>query len=266
MLAILLSGFRSALSTAMVYVALSSYFRKRHRDILIFGMIGVVMLSFLALGNGTFFHLPLPIQRALSFLPGNWDYLAVSDARGSSQWRFEMWKIVLTEDKWIQNKLLGDGFGLTKYDLGIMEGINFGGSGFVGGAVQEGAMIVGAYHSGPLSTIRFVGAMGLVLFYALLIHLAVRGWRAIKRSFNTPYFPVALFIGMPAVFTPFVFTFMVGGFDTNLPEALFSAALIKLLEHALQDAAVPALPVQTLERPIPTRRRSRSFRPQPALS
>ena len=35
-----------------------------------------------------------PLLRALSFLPGQWDAVAVTNAKISTQWRIEMWKII----------------------------------------------------------------------------------------------------------------------------------------------------------------------------
>ena len=61
-----------------------------------------------------------------------------------------MWDVVLHTDTYIHNKLLGDGFGFTSYELQIMEQQGEGGQGFVGGASQENSLIQGlsiAAHS-----------------------------------------------------------------------------------------------------------------------
>lgn len=237
---IALSGFRSSLFTAMAYMAMSTFFRKRIQDLFIFGMAGCLLLVILSAGNGRLFTLPLSVQRSLSFLPGNWDYRAVQDAKGSSEWRFEMWQMVLTEDKWIKNKWLGDGFGFTQHDLAIMERAAAGGAGFLTGTRQESFLIVGAYHSGPLSAIRYAGVVGLILLYILMVQTAVRGWRLIGQSRTTHYFPIALFVGMPAIFAPFAFTVIAGGYDVNLPDALFTAGLLRVLERAIAGSIATA--------------------------
>ncbi len=225
---ILLSGFRSALFTIFVYVCLSSYFRKRKQDIIFFCLIASAFVGVAALGNGRLFTLPLSAQRALSFLPGDWDYEAVSDARSSSEWRYQMWNMVMTEEKWIKNKWLGDGFGFTRYELGIMESVQ----GFTTGVGQEAFLISGTYHSGPLSAIRYAGLVGLALFAPLMILLVVRAYRLIRACYGTTLFPVALFVGMPMVFAPFPFIFVAGGYDSSMAEAFFSAGLLKILERA----------------------------------
>jgi hypothetical protein len=162
LIAILYSGFRSALVTVAVYMVISAYYRKTLRDIVVFGLIGMLLISVMAAGNNRIFTLPASVQRTLSFLPGKWDDVATRDARGSTAWRWEMWRLALTEDKWIQNKLLGDGFGLTKYDLSVVQSLrSFSDS-------QENFLLIGQYHSGPISTIRYVGMVGLALFLPMM--------------------------------------------------------------------------------------------------
>jgi hypothetical protein len=110
-------------------------------------------------------------------------------------------------------------------------------SGF-GAASQEVFMVVGTYHSGPLSAIRYVGVVGLVLFLPLMISLVVRATRLIRANYGTPLFPVALFVGMPMIYLPLPFTLIAGGYDSGLIQCLFSAGLIRLLERA--SATLPA--------------------------
>ncbi len=230
MVAILLSGFRSALFGVFVYIALSCYFRKRMKDLVLFSMLGFVLLAMLALGNNRLFSLPLSAQRALSFLPGEWDYIATSDARASSEWRYQIWRMALFEDQWIRSKWLGDGFGFTKYQLSIMGSRQ----GYLGGAgAQEAFLVAGNYHSGPISTIRYAGAVGLALFLPLIFLLAVRGFRLVKKSVGTTFFPVALFVGMPIIYFPIPFIFIAGGYDTAFTDLLFTAGLIRLIERAM---------------------------------
>jgi hypothetical protein len=111
--------------------------------------------------------------------------------------------------------------------------------GYLGGAgAQESFLVAGNYHSGPISTIRYAGVVGLVLFTPLILIVAVRGFRLIKKSVGTPFFPAALFVGMPVVYFIAPWIFVAGGYDSGFTEMLFSAGLIRLLERAL--AAEPA--------------------------
>jgi hypothetical protein len=238
--AVLLSGFRSALLMVGVYIVFSSYFRHQQKDLLAFAVVGVLGLTFISVGNGRLFDLPLAVQRALSFLPGKWDQTATSDAQRSIEWRVEMWEMVWHEDRWIQNKWLGDGFGFTRRELSLMEGIAAGGEGFLGAAEQEAFMINGVFHHGPLSTIRFVGAAGLVLYYALMVVLATRSVQIINLTFRTRLFPAALFVGMPIVSYALTYPFGIGQFDIDAPNHLFMAGLIKLVGRAAAGLPKPA--------------------------
>ncbi len=228
MTCVLFSGYRSGVLTVFVYIGLSSYFRKRKQDIAVFALAALIFVGFAAIGHGRLFQLPLAAQRALSFFPGNWDYEAASDARASSEWRYQMWNMVLVDDKWIRNKWLGDGFGFTRYELGIMQSP----TGFVTGVGQEAFLIVGTYHSGPLSTIRYAGLVGLALFFPLMLLLTVRAYRLIRACHGTALFPVALFVGMPVVFAPLPFIFVAGGYDSNMAETFFAAGLLRVIDRA----------------------------------
>jgi O-antigen ligase len=168
------------------------------------------------------------VQRALSFLPGRWDPVAVADASNSTQWRLEMWKIMLTEDKYIDSKWLGDGFGLSKRQLAVMSAQRqFGDIG------QEDFLTLGNVHSGPLSTIRYAGYVGLFIFMTLLITTARIAWRLTQRAKGSPYFALALFICIPLIYSPFSYVFVFGSFDSALPSAIYSLGLLKMLSNSL---------------------------------
>lgn len=231
MVGILLSGHRAAVLKAGAAMFFSTLLRRRMRDMVTLGVTGFFLLIIVIIGNGRLFNLPLVAQRALSFLPGKWDQEATQDAKASAQWRIDMWEMVITEDKWIQNKWLGDGFGFTKRELSIMETMSIGGPGFLGGAQQELFMIVGSFHNGPLSAIRYGGAVGLVLLLTLMILSLRRALDLIKRSFDTPYFPIALFIGIPLMYAPIEFTFIFGGYDGSLPLAILMGGYLSLLRR-----------------------------------
>jgi hypothetical protein len=177
------------------------------------------------------FELPLPAQRALSFLPGNWKYEVVQDAKGSTDWRVEMWKRALTSDRYIENKLLGDGFGFRQLDMQRLERINMNGENYE--ATQEAMMLAGNYHSGPVSAIRYVGVVGLILYYAFIIALAIYAKRVIRSCWKTPFFVPALFFCLPVFFHPFFYTFIFGAFQNGIVESIFAFGCLKMLERSV---------------------------------
>lgn len=233
-LAILLSGFRSALVGLGLLSLLSSYFFGGLREMfrMLFALLAGALVVVTAQSAGV--YIPLSVQRALSFIPIEWDERAIHDAQGSSEWRFEIWKIALDGDKYIKNKTLGDGFGFSQYELQIQMQATWGGQGYIGGNEAEAQLVTGAYHSGPLSAIRYVGVVGLLLFTTLLIATAFYAWEVIGLAKNTVFFPLALFAGLPAIYRPFEYWFIFGAFDSDLPKAIFTLALLNMAHRSLK--------------------------------
>lgn len=242
-LATLLSGFRGAFINVGVSMLLSSHYRSGSKDVLRILFFSGAVLLVAIIGNGTMFTLPLSVQRTLSFLPGHWDERAAEEATDSTNWRTKMWKEVWFSDKWIKNKILGDGFGFSEYDLRIMQEGAWGGPGFIGGSTSEAQMIQGAYHSGPLSAIRYVGIIGLLLYVALLLLLASQAVKFIRRATGTAFLPAALFIGIPLIFEPFNYLFIFGGYDSGISNTIFNAALLKMLDVSLKKVVDNTTPI-----------------------
>lgn len=231
--AILLSGFRSGFVGFGFFLALSSYFYSGLKDVIRIGVVillGVTIIIGLQ-GSGVSIH--PAIQRALSFIPGPWDPDVVRGAESSNEWRFDMWKIALESDKYIHNKLLGDGFGFTAYELQIQLAASWGGQGYINANVTEAQLVTGAYHSGPISAVRYVGLVGLALFTMLLVASAFYAWKLINRARYTPFFPLALFVGIPVIYKPFEYWFIFGGFDSDAPKAVFALAMLNLTNRAV---------------------------------
>ncbi len=234
---ILFSGFRNAIVGSLLYTVVSAGLRERGLGLLkmaILGVMGVVLVIGVSYSP---LQIPLTFQRALSFLPGNWDSNAVADAKGSSEWRFEMWKIVLTSDRYIHNKLYGDGFGFLRSDFEIMQNLNAGiGQGFGGdNAQQEAFMINGDFHSGPVSTIRFVGYVGLALFLPLLFMTAFYAYRIMRETYGGPFQFYAFFLGIPIVLLPLTYIFIFGDYRSDFSGILFNVGLLKMLSGSLSE-------------------------------
>jgi hypothetical protein len=115
-----------------------------------------------------------------------------------------------------------------------MEQAQSGGPGFIGASGQESFLIQGAYHSGPLSAIRYVGAVGLVFYLTLLVGAAIYAWKLIRRCQGTDYFPLALFVGIPAIYEPLQYSLIFGGFDSGFPTTLFVCGMLKLISKGCQ--------------------------------
>jgi|694.fasta_scaffold61537_3 hypothetical protein len=232
-----LSGFRSEIAavgfTYLVGIAYRGGFTSVFISIitLVMGVGGVALIN---LTN----PLPSNIQRSLSFLPGTWDQVHVADAENSNQWRIDMWEAALLTDHWIKNKTLGDGLGMTRDELEFIKSMEGKQTGGVPGAGklyldQELMMASNNYHSGPVTTIRTIGYVGLAILLLAQIRLAVHAHRLIKQARKTNWFPLTLFIGIPIIWSPVFFVFIFGDFGPAIASLLFGTAMVRLLENNL---------------------------------
>jgi hypothetical protein len=228
-----LSGFRNTVAAVGMTYLVGLCYRGGGIQVMASALLGIVGLVMLALLN---LAMPLPpnTQRALSFFPGTWEERYVSDAEGSSDWRFEIWREALLTDRWITNKWLGDGLGFSARELQYQmsaKDSGFSVSGF--DAHREGILASGDYHSGPVSTVRVVGYVGLIFFLLAQIRLAVHAHRQIRRCHGTEWYPLALFMGIPLLWGPFFYVFIFGDFKLGASSFLMAAGMQRLLENNL---------------------------------
>jgi hypothetical protein len=172
-----------------------------------------VMLAALALIGGTLTiayasRMPFPVQRTLSFLPFvEVDPIVRGSADSSSEWRINMWKVVLPE---IPHYLLkGKGYALSGRELEMIQDPAFM------TRAAEGAIFAGDFHNGPLSLVIPFGVYGLVAF----LWLAVASIRFLANNYHYGHpslrrangLLLALFIGKLAFFL-----FIFGAIQTDL--------------------------------------------------
>jgi hypothetical protein len=232
---ILLSGFRSDLTMVMMQTMLAGALREKFLGIVKVTIISLFIIMLGILVIYTPIRLPLAVQRSLSFLPGNWEQVASSDAQGSSDWRFEMWSTVLTSDKYIHNKTLGDGFGFLRADYERGIDLMMGQQQLTETDMQqEMFMLNGDFHSGPVSTIRCVGYLGLVLFFPLLISLARYVYNITRECAGTPFQHFSLFAGIPLLLLPLTFIFIFGDFKSDLVTVIFSTGVFHMISNSVK--------------------------------
>ncbi len=250
------SGFRSVLFLCMAILAVATFIRHRWQGLARLGLPMTLALLLLILGNGRIFELPHSTQRALSWLPGEWSEQAVLEAKESTSWRTYMWKQMLTTDRYIQNKMLGDGFGFSKRHYETMQYFSKYGTGAEG---QENFMISGNVHSGPVGAVRYAGYVGLFLLLVILVLLAREAWRIIHLAYRTPFRTLTLFICIPIAFEPVFFTLIFGAFDNAIPEAFYGLGMLRMLRNSIQASpSAPAVPPTAFHVPLP----ARSTRPE----
>lgn len=245
----LLSGFRNAIALMVVYFCIASYIRKGLHEVIRVAIFVLPLFVLIVLGQGNLYSLPFNVQRALSFLPGNWLYEAKEAGRSSTEWRVEMWKEYFYGNKYIHNKLLGDGFGFSTEDWARMQNKEL--------KEQESQLITGSVHGGPMSAVRFVGYLGLALYVILLGYTAVYAFRLIRRAQGTDYFPLALYVCLPYTFELFNYLFIFGNFDSHLPSTIIGIGMMKMVAHTLNTyvpKTAPEEPQPVIKRrPLPYR-------------
>jgi len=215
------SGYRSVLilfmMTAAVVFVLEGLHRTRILAVLAaLGLVvGVVCVTQLE-------KLPLSVQRSLSFLPVPVDPLVRQNAEASSQWRVEMWKVIVPE---IPNYLLkGKGYALDPNEMEM--------AALADASHQDtysmGSLLTGAYHNGGLSIIIPFGLFGLLGFVWLLgaglkyLHHNYRHGDPALRQINTFLFgaflakSVFFFVVFGALYVDFYFFTGVLGFAVAL--------------------------------------------------
>lgn len=230
-----LSGYRNVVANVgLIYLAGIAY-RGGFISLVISMIGGIIGLGTLALLNLAY---PLPgnIQRALSPFPGTWEQRYVEGAENSTEWRVEMWKEALFTEHWIQNKILGDGLGLTRVELQRLEAMeDMANYKAISGLTvqQEAMMITGGYHSGPVQTVRAVGYVGLFVLLLAMIRLAIHAHRQILRSRGTEWYPIVLFFGIPIVVYPIFFVLIFGEFGSAVASFFISSGILSLIRYNL---------------------------------
>jgi len=228
-----MAGFRNILFVAVLTVIIAAYLWNGGAGIIKTMLLGCFFLGAVIVTQSVV-ELPRSIQRSFSFFPGPWNPDIVKGANESTDWRFDMWKMALTTDRYIQNKLLGDGFGFSRTELEIMFNASIGGAGYVGAdAAKEAFMVQGSFHSGPVSTIRFAGYIGLILLVVLMFLNAKYAWKLFNRAKGTQLQPLAIILVIYSLYSPVYFLFIFGEYRNDLPAAFFNLGMLKLLENSL---------------------------------
>lgn len=108
LLAVLLSGKRLAAVAMIVAPLVSAVMYRQYMYIFVAAVLATVGASFLAIGQGQWFQLPLIAQRTISWLPGEWDPELESIKGGTDDWRAELRYWATENIK--RNPIVGEGF------------------------------------------------------------------------------------------------------------------------------------------------------------
>jgi len=231
-LACLAGGYRGTIIMFAVTVFVMFFIERLHRTQYLF--IGLLLALCLAVALVPFAKkLPPSMQRTISFLPVEIDPVVKETAISSSDWRIEIWKLVVPE---IPKYLIkGKGYAIDPGDLYMA---SFGSS-------VLGAALCGDYHSGPLTLIIPFGIFGVIAFtwfvvscYRYMLYQYRHGDPTLQ-TINT-FLLVAFTVQL------ITYVFIYGNFYSDLPSFIgyigFSVSLNGLPErHAEEPIVADAL-------------------------
>jgi hypothetical protein len=202
-------GFRGVIIMAGMTLVLIFYFEGLFRSRLMpVAVLGLIVTAGLAISFSE--HLPLPVQRGLSFLPVKINPVARMSAEASWDWRVEMWKSLVPEIP--RYFFLGKGLTFDANDLAMYGTL---GEQQAGGQAGGSLALASDYHNGPLSLIIPFGIWGVIGFLWFLIASLRVLWANYKygdhelRKINT--YLMCYFIAKTIMFL-----FLFGGFYGDL--------------------------------------------------
>lgn len=230
----LFSGFRSTFVLSMLLFAIQFFAEGLHKTkfLLLFTIsFGLVAIIVLPMAD----RLPLSVQRCLTILPLDLDQAAIETARGSTDWRVEMWRAVIPDIP--QYLWLGKGYALDPKDVYFSQShISLRMI-----APFEGSLIAGDYHNGPLTLIIPFGIWGVLAF----CWFAIAALRVLWNNYqygdpaiaNINTFLLVSFVGYLIYFL-----FIFGAFYLDLVKFVGMVGLSICLNHGVASkAGAPAL-------------------------
>jgi hypothetical protein len=211
----LYGGFRSYVAVFCLTATVLFFVEGLHRTRYLPALLGAgLAVSVIVLPQA--YRLPLTAQRAICFLPGRFDPIAVESGAASVEWRVGMWKQVLPEVP--QHLFQGKGWSIDPSDL-FLSGESE--RRFQGEALS-GTIVAGDYHNGPLSILIPFGIYGMMGF----LWVVFAGLRILHRNykFGSPDYRSinGLFL---AAFTAHSLYFFVGFGSLYSDMALFTGLL-----------------------------------------
>ena len=227
---IVISGFRSSMGYLFILFIVGSCVRRRFIDVVVAGFFGLLALAGAILAGID--NLPFGAQRILSVLPVGVDDRIKASAEASSTWRFEMWELALSSDRYIRNKILGDGFSFRADELAAAQDAMAGDRRSTMGMNTQDIMLArGSYHGFHVEAIRMTGIVGLVAALVALIIFFRVALDHIRYFRDRPELGYILFICMPFLIHPFYLMLVFGSYRFGFPEIIIMAGMLKLLTN-----------------------------------
>jgi hypothetical protein len=170
---IVASGKRSAVGAIPLYAMSAAFFRKEYRFLSIWVTGAALAVGLVIVGHGTFFHLSLTGQRALSFLPAQWDSELQMMEGGEDAFRAELRRLALKKIE--KYPWVGLGY---QVDLSLAQSIAAQYSAFGGDIEAEvtPAALGSAWHNTWLGYAADFGIPASVLIGVIYLSVLHRSW------------------------------------------------------------------------------------------
>ena len=234
-----ISGFRNMVVRYSLSLFAGLYASIRWKALLVLplGLAAVLGVSFT---QGKIFDYPLAMQRALSFLPGDWNPKAKGEADASSEWREKM-KTLFYREYFVKHPILGAGYHfdpeLAKVDtdvyLAIAQRRQDSGDEF---ADVRRFIEMRQPHEGPIHILLITGAVGAAFFVWFCASLLIFSFRSVSQTLPSRISPIqvwAVALLLPQVLG---FFFLFGDLTNFLIQVCPVAILLYRFERLKKDA------------------------------
>ncbi len=218
----LLSGHRIAIVQLVIIIFIHQSIYWRKNTILRLFTIGVIGLMFIVILTPFIPMMPLPFQRALSFVPFyDISYIAKHDAKQSLEWRWEIYKIMF--ENLGQFWLVGRGFAYYEREAQVIDLAYY--------ASPHRYYEIHSYHAfGPLSILIDLGVFGVIAAYGFIISSIIEFWK--RRNIFSPksrlFRYYAYFMAFYLMKTIY-FTFLFSDSKQSVPSLFLSSVVIRCL-------------------------------------
>ena len=188
-----ISGFRNVVVRYFLSCLAGLYGFMRWRALLVLPVFAFAALG-VALTQGIVFDYPLAMQRALSFLPGEWDLKAKGEAAASSEWRERM-KTLFYKEYFVKAPLIGQGYHydpqLAKRDTDVYLAV-------VARQAEVGDEFAGVRrfieqrqpHEGVIHILLVTGVVGATFFAVFCLGLLIYSFRSITKTIPSQINPI----------------------------------------------------------------------------
>lgn len=226
-----LSGFRSLTGRLFISFAMGSVLRRKPLDVAVVTVASLMVVVALVAVVPTD-KLPYSAQRVLTLMPG---FRARGDiereAKGSIDVRVDVWRQALFTDRYISNKILGDGFQMSASELAFQRDMIGNLEKLKARNMTDLLLATGDYHGFHAETVRFTGVVGLLAATAAMFAFAVFAMRHIRYFEAHPEWPLVLFVCMPFLIAPFWYWLVFGSYKVEFPVLIAQAGMLKLLAN-----------------------------------